>query len=107
MQERHLNGFVESIRSEFESVLGEWVGIPTISASPEHARDIRRCAAAAHGYLAGLGADAEIVETPGNPVVLARFVKGPDRPTVTIYNHLDVQPAGELEWTHDPFAMDM
>src|SRR5207249_227105 len=55
-------------------------------------------------YLRSLGADAEKVATPGNPVVIGKFVTGRDRPIVTIYNHLDVQPANEPQWLRAPFV---
>src|SRR5213076_3181507 len=47
-----------------------------------------------------------ILETPGNPLVHGRFDVGGNAPTVTVYNHLDVQPASrETEpWTTDPFT---
>src|SRR3989442_4205910 len=90
--------YVESARPEFEAKLQEWVEIPTISAEPDHKPDIDRGADAAIQYLRSLGADAEKVDTPGNPVVVGRFVTGKDRPVGTIYNHLDVQPANEPQW---------
>src|SRR5688572_350293 len=96
--------YVESARPEFESRLREWVEIPTISADPDRKADIERGADAAIQYLRSLGADTEKVETPGNPVVVARFTTGKDRPTVTIYNHLDVQPANEPQWRSEPFV---
>jgi len=96
--------YTESSRAEFESKLREWVEIPTISADPERKPDILRGAEAAVGYLRSLGAHAETVETPGNPVVIGRFITGPGRPTVTVYNHLDVQPANEPQWQRAPFV---
>jgi len=37
-------------------------------------------------------------------VVVGRFFAGPDCPTVTVYNHLDVQPANEPQWKREPFV---
>jgi len=96
--------YVESARPEFEAKLREWVEIPTISAEPEHKPDIERGAQAAVEYLRSLGADAAAIPTPGNPVVVGKFITGKDRPTVTIYNHLDVQPANEPQWQRPPFV---
>lgn len=96
--------YTDSVRSDFEARLKEWVEIPTISAEPEHRADIGRGADAAIQLLRSFGADAERVETPGNPVVTGKFVTGTDRPSVTIYNHLDVQPANEPQWLHSPFV---
>ena len=50
------------------------------------------------------GAEARIVETKGNPVVVGGWQGNRAHPTVTIYNHLDVQPAQEPEWRQSPFA---
>src|SRR5438876_9518631 len=99
-----IDQYVQSSRSEFEAKLQEWVEIPTISAEPDHKPDIERGAEAAVQYLRSLGADAEAVPTPGNPVVIAKFITGSNRPTVTIYNHLDVQPANEPQWQREPFV---
>src|ERR1044072_5661181 len=72
--------------------------------APDRAPDIRRGAEVARQYLESIGAKAEIVETPGNPVVFGRIESGANNPTVTIYNHLDVQPADPSEWHKAPFA---
>src|SRR5262249_8797198 len=99
-----IDTYTKSAQPEFEAKLREWVEIPTISAEPEHKTDIERGAAAAVQYLRSLGAEAEVVPTPGNPVVVGKFITGIDRPTVTIYNHLDVQPANEPQWQRAPFV---
>ena len=100
----NISKYVDSMRPEFEAKLQEWVEIPTISAEPEHKSDIERGASAAVQYLRALGADAEKIDTPGNPVVVGKFITGTDRPAVTIYNHLDVQPANEPQWLRPPFV---
>ena len=98
-----IDKYIRSAQPEFEAKLREWVEIPTISAEPEHKPDIERGAEVAVQYLRSLGAGAEAIPTPGNPVVIGKFVTGGDRPTVTIYNHLDVQPANEPQWQRPPF----
>jgi acetylornithine deacetylase/succinyl-diaminopimelate desuccinylase-like protein len=80
------------------------VEIPTVSADPGHRNDVERGADTAVAYLRSLGAEAEKVPTPGNPVVTGRFVSDSRHPTVTIYNHLDVQPANEPQWKRPPFV---
>ena len=99
-----LEGFVNGVRKEFEGMLGHLVEMPTVSADPEARAQVRKGAELAAQYLRAFGAHAEIVETPGNPVVLGKLTTATGNPTVTIYNHLDVQPAQEPEWTRDPFA---
>jgi acetylornithine deacetylase/succinyl-diaminopimelate desuccinylase-like protein len=99
-----IDRYVAESQAEFEAKLREWVEIPTISAEPEHTTDIQRGAEAAVAYLRSLGAEAEAVPTPGNPVVIGKFTTGSKHPTVTIYNHLDVQPANEPQWRRAPFV---
>ena len=103
----NLDSYVESIRGEFEAKLREWVEVPTVSALPDHRNAIIAGGDAAVLYLRQLGAQAELVQTPGNPVVWGKFETHPAHPTVTIYNHLDVQPANEPEWRSDPFRLQI
>ena len=93
-----------ALRQEFEDLLQALVQIPTISMDPAHAEDIQRGAHQAAAMLRACGATAEVVETPGYPVVFGQFIRDPSFPTVAIYNHLDVQPANEPEWQFAPFA---
>jgi len=51
-----------------------------------------------------VGADARIIKTSGYPVVSAGWTVDARFPTLTIYNHLDVQPAQEPQWRHPPFS---
>ena len=99
-----LESQVAAIRQEFETTLGEFVEVPSISADPAHNSDIQRAAELAVEYLRKFGASAETVATPGNPVVLGKFLTNPANPTIIVYNHLDVQPAQEPEWVRDPFS---
>jgi acetylornithine deacetylase/succinyl-diaminopimelate desuccinylase-like protein len=95
--------FAESVRAEFEAALAELVEIPTVSSDPERAADIRRGADLAAGLLERMGAKAEVFPTAGNPMIVGEFRHSPDAPTVTVYNHMDVQPATPDEWVHPPF----
>ena len=99
-----LDSYVQTSRKEFEDQLGQIVQIPSISMDPAHKPDILRCAELGKQYLEGVGFKAEVVSTPGNPVVFGEYHAGDDCPTVAIYNHLDVQPAQEPEWRKDPFT---
>ncbi len=100
----HLDSYVRDRREEFESKLAALVEIPTISMDPDHKEDCRKGALLARDYLESIGARAEVVETPGNPVVFGRIEAGANNPTVTIYNHIDVQPADAEEWNKAPFT---
>jgi acetylornithine deacetylase/succinyl-diaminopimelate desuccinylase-like protein len=99
-----LNTYIKDSRPRFEDMLGQAVEIPSISMDPTYAKDIRRMAELAVQYLRELGAEATVIETSGYPVISGGWTTGSDHPTVTVYNHMDVQPAGEPEWRQAPFA---
>ena len=75
----------------------------SISASPDHKAEMRDCATWLAQYIRGIGLEVEQWETSSHPVLLASWMKaGPDKPTVLIYNHYDVQPAGDDELWQSP-----
>ncbi len=100
----HLESYIRSVRPQFEEMLGEAVEIPSVSADPFRGKAIARMATVAAQYLRSFGARAQIVKTKGYPVVSGGWQAGKQYPTLTIYNHLDVQPAQEPEWLQDPFV---
>lgn len=105
LDKQSLLDYANRERDAFEAKLREFVETPSVSADPQHAADVRRCAELAAATVRELGGEADILETAGNPLVHGRF-RGPDaKTTVTIYNHLDVQPASrETEpWKTEPF----
>ena len=95
---------IAALRGEFEDRLGALVEVPSVSMDPSHRSDMDRCAALAVTYLEQMGGSAQLIETGGPPLVLGRFGNDPALPTVTIYNHLDVQPADPAEWRTPPFT---
>ncbi|MBH0202270.1 MAG: M20/M25/M40 family metallo-hydrolase [Nitrospira sp.] len=104
VNERRLGIFVKESRQKFEEFLGQMVEVPSISMDSSRAGDMRRMAELARQYLVGMNAEVQVVETGGYPIVSGGWMAGPEYPTVTIYNHLDVQPAQEPEWKQDPFV---
>src|SRR6185436_6461712 len=91
-------------RLEYEDTLKKWVEIPSISAEPERRADIERLADVVVSAIRSFCGTAERIPTPGNPVVVGRFGSDPNLRTATVYNHLDVQPANEPQWTREPFV---
>lgn len=100
----NIDKFVKGVRAEFEDKLAALVEIPSVSMDPDHRADIDKCAATASELLQAEGAQTEAAPTPGNPVVVGSLITDPKHPTVTIYNHLDVQPADPSEWHKAPFT---
>jgi acetylornithine deacetylase/succinyl-diaminopimelate desuccinylase-like protein len=98
--------YAEESRAAFERDLKKLVDLPSVSMDPAHKKDIEATAAEAARLLTEFGAKAEVVKTKGNPVVIGEFSSGnAANPTVTVYNHLDVQPADASEWKSPPFDM--
>jgi len=106
LDKKALNQFAGNERERYESTLKNFVEIPTVSADPDRAADIRRMAETAAQLVRDFGGQADVLETAGNPLVHGRFEVDANAPTVTVYNHLDVQPASrETEpWNSDPFV---
>lgn len=106
MTEPRLGAWLEGERDRITASLLDWLRIPSISAHPERAGDVRAsaewCAAAMHE--AGFE-HVQLLETGGAPSVYGdRLQAGPDAPTALVYGHHDVQPVDPLAlWEHPPF----
>jgi acetylornithine deacetylase/succinyl-diaminopimelate desuccinylase-like protein len=95
---------IGELRGEFEDRLAALVEVPTVSMDPGRHGEMDRCAFVAADYLRAIGARVDIIDTGGFPMVVGRVQRDPSFPTVTIYNHLDVQPADATEWRTPPFT---
>ena len=95
---------IPEMRAQFEQQLAALVELPTVSMDPARRPDVDACATLAETYLRDLGARVDRVDTGGNPLVIGRIERDPAFPTVTVYNHLDVQPADPSEWKTPPFS---
>jgi acetylornithine deacetylase/succinyl-diaminopimelate desuccinylase-like protein len=77
---------------------------PSVSTDPGRKADTRACGEWLMSKLNSIGLKAEMHETPGHPIVLARNAHKPGRRTVMLYGHYDVQPAEPLnEWRTPAF----
>ena len=98
--------YVREHREAFLESLKEFLRIPSISTTPEHADDVREAAEWVADYLRALGlANVRVYPTSGHPVVYGEsLAAGEGAPTVLIYGHYDVQPADPLDlWETPPF----
>jgi acetylornithine deacetylase/succinyl-diaminopimelate desuccinylase-like protein len=101
-----LADYVAAERDRIIAALVQWLRIPSISAQPAHASDVRRSAEWLASQLRAGGLEhVELIETPGAPAVYGDHLHaGPNAPTVLVYGHHDVQPVDPLdEWTSPPF----
>ena len=98
-----LKNYAAGQRDAFERTLSELVEIPTVSVEPERKGEVHRGAEYAVRLFESMGAKATLYETKGHPIVYGRFDRGDGAPTITVYNHLDVQPAEGDDWKTQPF----
>src|SRR5918994_7142223 len=92
---QQLDAYVNESRAQFEDLLAQMVEIPSISMDPSRAKDMGRMADLAEQVLTQAGAQAEIVETGGYPIVSAGGTTGGGHPNRKGDNHFEVQPAQE------------
>jgi len=97
--------FINVNRDRYLEELKAFLAIPSISALPQHAADVRRCADWCADEMRRIGLhNVGLVDTPGNPVVYGDWLAAPDAPTILFYGHYDVQPVDPLElWDSPPF----
>ena len=100
--------FINLNRDRYLNELKALLAIPSISALPEHATDVRRCAEWCAAEMRRIGLEnVRLIETPGNPVVYGDWLKAPGAPAILFYGHYDVQPPDPLElWESDPFTLE-
>ena len=106
MTSSEVRDFVASHGDEIQADLDAWLRIPSISADPAYADEVRRSADWLAGKFRALGfPTVEIWETAGHPAVFAEWpAASTEAPTVLVYGHHDVQPVEPLSlWETPPF----
>ena len=97
--------FINVNRERYLEELKAFLAIPSISALPQHAGDVKHCADWCADEMRRIGMqNVKLVDTPGNPVVYGDWLGAPGAPTILFYGHYDVQPVDPLElWESPPF----
>ncbi len=87
--------------------LTEFIAIPSVSADPEHRKDISATANFVEKQLKDAGLkNVKQYPTKGNPIVYGEWLEAKGAPTVLIYGHYDVQPVEPIEkWKTPPFTL--
>ncbi|MGY3450792.1 acetylornithine deacetylase/succinyl-diaminopimelate desuccinylase-like protein [Bradyrhizobium sp. USDA 4353] len=85
---------IDGHRQEFLARVMDYVRHPSISA---HNIGIAEVAALLVRMLREIGLEADTVAAASHPMVLGRWHKKPDAPTVLLYGHYDVQPPDPLD----------
>lgn len=105
---RALSAAVEAGMPRARNDLTELVGCRSVfDPAVEPVEECHRAADLTQDFLAECGLTLESVQAPdGSRVVVGRADGPPGTPTVLLYSHHDVQPAGPLEpWSSPPFEL--
>ncbi|XP_077886001.1 cytosolic non-specific dipeptidase isoform X2 [Ictidomys tridecemlineatus] len=109
--------YIDENQDRYIKKLANWVAIQSVSAWPEKRGEIRRMMEAAAADIQQLGGSVELVdigkqklpdgsEIPLPPILLGKLGSDPQKKTVCVYGHLDVQPASlEDGWDSEPFTL--
>ena len=87
-------------------ILSELVAIESISSDQNHQEDVMKSAEYVEKLFLELGLETKVA-TSGNsrPAVLAKTAIDPQKKTVLLYAHHDVQPVGDIDkWKTEPFT---
>jgi acetylornithine deacetylase/succinyl-diaminopimelate desuccinylase-like protein len=91
--------------------LAEFLRIPSVSADPAHAVNVREAGEWVCQFLRASGGECDLVDWHGQPLAIGevRASTRPDAaPTVLCYGHFDVQPPDPLElWESPPFEPEI
>ena len=100
-----VNQYIQENQDRFLNELFDLLRIPSISADPAYAGDVRKCAETVADHLRKVGADNVVLEeTAGYPIVYGEKIIDASLPTVLVYGHYDVQPSVPDElWDTPPF----
>lgn len=97
--------YIDSNKDRYLSELKDFIAIPSVSSQSQHNADMQKCAEWVVSQMKAIGMqNAQIMPTPGHPVVYSEWLGAPGKPTVLFYGHYDVQPVDPLNlWTSPPF----
>src|SRR6186997_2322001 len=97
--------FINTHRDRYVEELKTYLAIPSISALPQHAADVKRCAEWTADEMRRIGLqNVKLIDTPGFSVVYGAWLGAPGASTILFYGHYDVQPVNPLElWESPPF----
>jgi acetylornithine deacetylase/succinyl-diaminopimelate desuccinylase-like protein len=98
--------YLDAHKDDFKSTLVAMSRIPSISADPGSAKEVRRSAEATALALREAGVEnVQVLEIPGvHPYVYGDWLHKAGAPTILLYGHHDVQPPGRPEkWVSPAF----
>ena len=105
MEKSAITTYLDQNKERLLNELIDLLKIPSVSADSKYKADVIKTAEAVKQRLVEAGADkVELSATKGNPVVYGEKIIDPNKPTVIVYGHYDVQPADPINlWDSPPF----
>jgi len=99
---------VDELMPQVRADLEKLVAIPSINFPGYDQSDVERCAHACAQLLTDAGATPQLIPSSSGVPTVRADVPGPaGSPTVLLYSHYDVQPAGdEAKWDSQPFVAE-
>jgi len=100
--------FLEAQQPRLIRDLAELVAIPSISTDGMHTLEIERCAEKVAEQMRRAGLENVEILRRGDayPYVYGDWLHAPEKPTLLLYSHYDVQPTNYLEqWQSDPWQL--
>jgi len=102
--------YLKRNQARFVGELCDYLRFPSVSAQPQHQKDMRACAEWLVRHCRQMGLQTRLCTTKGHPIVLAKTAREKSassrrRPHFVVYGHYDVQPPEPFElWKSPPFA---
>ena len=94
----------------FDELAG-FLRIPSISADPAHAGDVRLAAGWVCDFIRAAGGSCDVIDWEGHPLAIGEVrasSSAESAPTVICYGHFDVQPPDPLDlWDSPPFEPEL
>jgi len=100
-----LKKYHKANKDRYLNELLDFLRIPSVSADPAYAKDVKKTAKFVADKLKAAGAKkVKIHPTSGHPIVYGEKMVDKSKPTVLVYGHYDVQPPDPMElWDSPPF----
>jgi acetylornithine deacetylase/succinyl-diaminopimelate desuccinylase-like protein len=104
--------YLKNNQDRFVAELCDYLRLPSVSAQPQHKKDLRDCADWLVRHCRQIGLEANVFPTQGHPIVVAKTPRSradakshvAGRPHFMVYGHYDVQPPEPLDlWQTPPF----
>lgn len=110
---RNVLAHLKKNEKRFIQELCDYVRFPSVSAQPNHQKDLRECAKWLVNHCRQIGLRTRLCPTDGNPIIIAETqtlrskrsgTKSSRKPCYLVYGHYDVQPAEPFHlWKTPPF----